>query len=196
MVKIITFEGSDYSGKTTTSKALAKMLGLRFNDSVIYPTKTSSQLLTIAKEADDKIREVLYTSAFILDKQIEEYINTNEIFIQDRYWPSIIAYGRFLNKENSIHFTTNFRELFIKPSAVIYLACSLDEKRKRSEKRKRKSILDKYLLQNNDNCNRLEEEIQKSLNGLENIIKIDTTNKNIKELEIQITRELKQRELI
>ena len=69
MVKIITFEGPDYSGKTTTSKYLVEKMGGRYglcyNDGLIYPTDVSLDVCQVAESANDLVREVLYTTAFM-----------------------------------------------------------------------------------------------------------------------------------
>jgi thymidylate kinase len=196
MVKIITLEGSDYSGKSTTFMNLAKKYSKRndvgFNEGPIYPNGLTARLLTIANQSDELEREFLYTMSFAFDaiESIRTYSDDNRLIFQDRYWPSVIAYGRFLNREKSIHNTGDFRPLFIQPSATIYFSCSLDEKMKRSEKRGRKSVLDRFLLGDNKEFIRLEEEIEISLYGLPNVFKIDTTNRSVQQVSSEIIKYL------
>ena len=192
MVKIITFEGVDYSGKTTTLLYLAKQFSkkekLAFNEGPIYPNSLTARLLTIANQANELEREFLYTMVFALDttESLCSYSQDERVFFQDRYWPSVIAYGRFLNGINSIHNHQDFRSLFISPVATIHFSCSYEEKNKRSIQRGRKSVLDRFLLDNHGEFERLEEEIKKSLEGLPNIFRIDTTEKSVQEVAFEI----------
>ena len=192
MVEIVTFEGADYSGKTTTLLHLAKRFSKRkkfvFNEGPIYPSGLTARLFVIANQANDQEREFLYTMAFALDttKSAVTCPQDERIFIQDRYWPSVIAYGRFLNGENSIHNHQDFRPLFISPAVTVYFSCSHSEKIKRSKQRGRRSILDRFLLGNSGEFGRLEEEIEKSLEGLPNIFRIDTTDKPVQEVASEI----------
>jgi len=155
MVKIITFEGIDYSGKTTALIHLAKRFSKRqeliFNEGLIYQDELTSRLLTIANQCNEQEKESLYTSLYILDtlKSSTLFFKDTRTFFQDRYWPSVIAYGKFLNGEKSIHNNKDFRPLFIYPSVVIHFTCSHSEKIRRSEQRERKSLLDKFLFENN-----------------------------------------------
>lgn len=199
MVTIITFEGSDYVGKTTASKYLVGHLArenILLNDGVIYPTSLSSQVCDSAKTANDLTKEMLYTIAFILDKQFAERHNDQRVIVQDRYWPSTVAYGRFLNSERSINSLFDFREMFIQPFAVIYLTCSVEEKIRRSTLRKRKSFLDELFIKNYDLSNKLEEEIINSIKDLPIVISIDTTSRSIEETVSIIERALIEREVI
>ena len=68
------------------------------------------------------------------------------------------------------------------PDATILFSCSYEEKVKRSEKRGRKSVLDTFLLSNPNEVRRLELEIEKSLESLPNIYRIDTTDMTIEEV--------------
>jgi thymidylate kinase len=199
MVKIITFEGADYVGKTTASKYLAERFAgknSRLNTGVVYPTDASLKICNCANGADDITKELLYTTAFILDKPISEHDDTQEIIIQDRYWPSTVAYGRFLNMENSLHNKFDLRGLFIEPVAVVYLVCSPEEKIKRSTLRKRKSFLDEHFIRDRDLSSKLEAEIIRVISGLPNVISIDTTRQTVEETVLTIEKYLGERGIL
>ena len=192
MVKIITFEGSDYSGKTDTlmhlSKNNSKNRNLVFNEGPIYPTGLTARLMSVADQSNDQDREFLYTNLFMMDAN-EAKINHTEderTIFQDKYWPSVIAYGNFLNEARTIHAHQNYKPLFLIPDSTILFSCSYEEKIKRSEKRGRLSVIDSFLLKNPEELDRLENEIEKSLEGLPNIHRIDTTNKSIEEVGSEI----------
>ncbi len=192
MVKIIAFEGTDYSGKTATiahmAQKFSKRTDLAFNEGAIYPTGLTAKLLTAANQADERDREFLYTMIFLLDASEShiKYPEDDRLVFQDRYWSSVIAYGRFLNKVNSLHNHQDFRPLLITPAATIYLSCSPEEKIKRSQQRNRKSIIDKFLLGDPKEFLRLEEETERSLEGLPNILRIDTTKKPIPDVACEV----------
>jgi len=194
MVKIITFEGADYSGKSATllqmAKRLSKRKGFIFNEGPIYPTELTARLLILANQSNELDREFLYTMSFAIDKSesSRNHSYDNRVVFQDRYWPSVIAYGRFLNENNSIHNHQEFRELFINPFSTIYFSCSIEEKIKRSNLRGRKSIIDKILLSSPDKLKRLEREIDKSIECLPNIFRIDTTHKSIEEVSLEVEK--------
>ncbi len=192
MVKIITFEGADYSGKSTTHRHLAKQFSKRedlfFNEGPVYPTELTARLLILANQSNDADIEYLYSMIFGLDK-IElsrAHQKDNRTFFQDRYWPSVVAYGKFKNREKSIHQNPSLKGLFLPPTATIYFSCSHEEKIRRSEKRGRKSVIDKFLLDFPNELSRLEREIDGSLEGLPNILRIDTTLKNVEEVSSEI----------
>lgn len=195
-MKIITFEGSDYSGKTTISKFLAEKLknkyDVYYNEGVIFPTETSIKICNLANEVDNITKELLYTTAFMLDKQ--EYQKLNDInlrtILQDRYWQSTVAYGRFLNGRFSLHYEKILNEFFLKPTAIIYLTCSIEEKIRRSYIRQRKSVIDKFIFDEPERINTLENEIINSLQGSDNIIHFDTSNITIECLADSIEKEL------
>lgn len=192
MVKIITLEGADYSGKTDTLLHLSRVHGknnrLVFNEGPIYPTGLTTRLMSIANQANDQDREFLYSAIFALDTSEAKLNHTDDerTFFQDRYWPSVIAYGNFLNKDKTIHARMDYKPLFLLPDATILLSCSYEEKIKRSKKRGRKSVLDNFLLSNPAEVKRLESEIEKSLEGLPNLRRIDTTDMTIKEVGSEI----------
>ncbi len=195
-MKIVTFEGADYSGKSTTVLAMAKKYGkikdFAFNEGAVYPTSLMARLFAISTQCNELEREFIYATLFEMDKLEQvHHPEDKRVVFQDRYWPSTVAYGRFLNKDKSIHQIQDFRPTFIPPSAVIYLSCSLDEKRRRSEIRGRKSILDRFLLEHPQELDRLETEIERSLEGLPNIIRIDTTGMPVDSVSEEVIRNLR-----
>jgi len=200
MVKIVTFEGSDLAGKTTTSNHLFNKLKekyeTRLNEGPINTNDVFSHLSQLAKNTNNLQRELLYTMGFILDKCLDQEYHGGAVVIEDRYWPSVVAYGRFLNGNKSIHNGFDFRMLFIEPVAVIYLKCTLEEKIKRAKKRKRKSILDLSVLSSPETVHRLEYEIERSIDGLPNIIQLDTTYENIDSVSSRIELFLKERGIL
>jgi len=186
MMKLISFEGSDYSGKTTTAKLLAGKLSknnskIIYNSGSIYSGEELAMYKEISLYIDDSQREAFYTSAFFLDKKRLDK-SDNRIILQDRYWMSVVAYGRFLNKEKSLHQHVDLSKWMIKPDAIIYLQCSAEEKIRRSNLRNSKSVLDRYLLKNPEEINKLEYEIKRTLKSFDKIFSLDTTGISISDV--------------
>lgn len=185
MVRVVSVEGLDYSGKTSTLMHLSRKLkadnAVYTNEGPIFPTPLAARLLSIANQTNDFEREYIYTMLMGLDRteSLVHPVAGDKIVLQDRYWPSVIAYGRFLNGDKSIHRHQDFRPIFIQPAAVVLLRCSRKEMIRRSELRGRKSVIDRILLENPAQVDRLEGEIMTSLEGLPNIYQIDTSNKTI-----------------
>ena len=95
---------------------------------------------------------------------------------------SVVAYGRFLNKEKSLHQHVDLSKWMIKPDAIIYLQCSAEEKIRRSNLRNSKSVLDRYLLKNPEEINKLEYEIKRTLKSFDKIFSLDTTGISISDV--------------
>jgi len=172
-MKLISFEGSDYSGKTTISKLIAEKTSKEnqnvvYNSGKLYLDDEDEFMREISKHCNELQREAIYTIMFFLDKK---YIRDSDqrIILQDRYWMSVVAYGRFLNGEKSLHDGIDLSEWMIKPDAVIYLQCSLEEKVHRSKVRNRRSVLDKLFLTQPELVNKLELEIISSLKKFEKV---------------------------
>ena len=118
------------------------------------------------------------------------------VIFQDRYWPSVIAYGRFLNGEQSIHTHQNFKPFFLAPRVVVHLSCSYEEKIGRSKKRLSNSPFDSSLLENPHKIIQLEREICGSLEGIEDIYNLDTTGMTIPEVARNVLDYLSRRNVI
>jgi thymidylate kinase len=195
MVRIIAFEGIDYSGKTTTVNQLASEfsgeLGYCFNNGLIFPNDLSSQLSSIARTSNSEEGEFLYTFAHILDSVSNlSNLENEKTFFRDRYWPSVIAYGRFLNKESSFNLAHDLRPLLLPPTTTILLDCSYDELLKRSESRRKRSQIDKMILKDSEEYERLENEIRLSVEGLPNLLRVDTTRKTPEEVSLAVKNHL------
>ena len=199
-MKLISFEGSDYSGKTTISKLIAEKTSKEnqnvvYNSGKLYLDDEDEFMREISKHCNELQREAIYTIMFFLDKK---YIRDSDqrIILQDRYWMSVVAYGRFLNGEKSLHDGIDLSEWMIKPDAVIYLQCSLEEKVHRSKVRDRRSVLDKLFLTQPELVNKLELEIISSLKKFEKVLSIDTTNIPISIVADRVEEYLKNERLL
>ncbi len=189
---IITIEGSDCTGKTSAflylSELLRKEKSITFNEGPIYPTELTSKLLSRSTQTNNLDKERLYTTAYMIDKIEWDKKNreNNRIIIQDRYWPSVVSYGKFLNQKRSIHANENFIPFFLMPSLAIRLKCSLEEKIRRCKERGKNSTIDRYLLEDDERIRELNIEIDKSLKDIPVVYEIDTTDKSIEEVALGI----------
>jgi len=78
-----------------------------------------------------------------------------------------------------MHNSKDYSQLFIQPDTTILLSCSNEEILRRSEKRGRKSVIDRVLLSQPKKVEALRQEIEKSIEGLPHILRIDTTSKHV-----------------
>jgi thymidylate kinase len=201
MTVIVAFEGAEYSGKTVTAKLLAERLSASgfsacYNTGTIHKASAIDDLQRLARDANHRQRELLYTATFLLDKARDDQLPSNCILIQDRYWPSVVAYGRFLNGERSLHADLDKNELFIQPAAVIRLCCSFEEKQQRQSVRQKKTELDKFLMEDAARMSSLEQEIDRVLSGLPSVKTIDTTNTPIADVLRQAEEFLIERRVV
>jgi thymidylate kinase len=178
-MKLVSFEGSDYSGKSATSSLLAQRASIHnpnvvFNSGTLYFGQDMGFLDEVYRHCDELQKEAIYTAMLLLDKKLMPK-QDERVIIQDRYWMSVMAYGRFFNGERSLFQNEALPALMINPDAVVYLYCSVEEKIKRSRNRVKMNSLDRILLAQPDARDRLEEEIRLSLNFSKNLLSIDTT---------------------
>jgi thymidylate kinase len=197
MSKIITFEGSDYSGKTTTSKRLVELLNGRglcskYNTGVVYPGTVGDIVSQQAKRSDDIQRELLYTLAFAADRIQESPKRSDSWIVQDRYWPSVVAYGRFINGESSFHANVDTSSLFIQPAVVVYLTCSHEEKVRRARERSTKTSVDLFVMEDPKRMSQLEGELERVVCSLRGLCRIDTTATPLENVTEQVIRHLER----
>jgi thymidylate kinase len=194
-VKLIVFEGCDYTGKTTTARAITGRLShnwkVTYNTGSIYGLDSPDFYREISPHISELQREALYISSFLMDKKsvsLEDY----RVIFQDRYWMSVVAYGKFLNNSKSLHNCVDVSKWMIVPDLVFYLSCSLEEKIRRSKLRGVKSVIDKYVLTGNKKLDCLEREVDSVLCCCPDVVRIDTTLKSVEEVtdivEVEVNR--------
>lgn len=113
---------------------------------------------------------------------MSENRTTTGVVIQDKYFPSAIAYGRCFLGEDYILETTNFKEQFLQPDLSIFLYCSHEEKIKRSKNRSVKTRTDEMILSDARMAGKIEGELIKIAFEMEPTIMIDTSAVNIREV--------------
>lgn len=200
-MSVISFEGSDLTGKTSTLSEISSRLetDIDVNRGPIYDNELISQCLELSEDTGKKGREFLYTVAYVADRIEHENRDTqDELVFQDRYWPSVIAYGRFLNEEDSLYHENNpSTDHFIEPDLVFHLTCSVEERMRRDRERRdsSRSSIDKEVLSSEEEMRRMDSEVEKSLSEL-NTYRIDTTERSIESVTSEIEDVLYHHELL
>lgn len=190
-MSVISFEGSDLTGKTSTLSELSNRLEIdaEVNRGPIYDNEIISQCLELSEDAGKKGREFLYTVAYVADRIEHENRNTqDELVLQDRYWPSVISYGRFLNEEESLYHENNpSKDYFIEPDLVFHLTCSVKERLRRDKERQEgsRSSIDNKVLSSEEEMKRMDYEVEQSLGEL-NTYQIDTTERSIESVALEV----------
>lgn len=197
---VVSFEGSDLTGKTSTISELSERLGSGFgvNRGPVHENELISTCIEKSHEANDKEREFLYTVAYVADSKEFDTRDNEDLILQDRYWPSVITYGRFLNEEDSLYSGGNYpKECFREPELVFHLTCSVDERLRRDRERAAgsRSDIDEQVLASRDEMKRMDDEVQKALEGL-NTYQIDTTYRSIDEVALEAERALERQGLL
>jgi thymidylate kinase len=89
----ILIDGIDLTGKTTTARALAKLLGGRYNSGPMH--KGSLGRLAdrvVAGRSPAIIKGVVSVFAYMRDRRAAK--DNDAIVVQDRYWPSLLAFAQ------------------------------------------------------------------------------------------------------
>ena len=199
MSNLIVFEGPDFSGKSTIVASLLDILQdkgmkVRYNSGVVFPTEDTIRAVDFASKSNDGEREFFYTIAYIQDKIKDEQING--LILQDRYWPSVVAYGRLLNGEKSIHKGNDWNGLFYQPDSTIFLSCSYNKLVERLKYRPGVSHLDNFVLEAPIRLAQLESYFRECLIYLPNTLEVDTTEISSDETTYKVYNFLSKRGLL
>ena len=128
-------------------------------------------------ENNVKIATDLFMEALKLDRvsYLNENRTTTGVIIQDKYFPSAIAYGRcFLGEDYALE-TADFKNQFLQPDLSIFLYCSYEEKVNRSKNRSVKTRTDEMVLSDVGTAGRVERELIKIVSEMKPIIMVDTS---------------------
>ncbi len=190
-MKTILLEGTELSGKTTLVKSISNALSTNghkvcTNDGPIYKNSRLVQfpLLAASSFKSSSLKELMYTFSLLADKRpdkIPEYEGV-DYFIQERAFPSIIAFSKVFNK-------WGINKLLWKPLSCMYthfdfnfaLKASPEERYARMNERETLSSLDEFVKLHPLTIINLEKEIEKILSRESNYFVIDTTKMTIEE---------------
>jgi thymidylate kinase len=199
-MKSILLEGTELSGKTTIVRELEKLsnlerLTVKTNKGHINRLNpVLDKLYDLAERVPPgNVRELFYTVGLILDKNPEKvYGNTFDLYIQERSFPSIIAYSKVFHR---FGFSKYFGELFLPfyPSFDfnLLISCSNFEREKRFKQRSNMTFLDEKIRGKMELAEMLELEMRSLLMSQKNYIEILTDNKSPEKIARHILEILK-----
>lgn len=191
------FEGVTCAGKTTHAKNLVEALNkLGYNAVYKKNALSNSKFGSLVRQVvrtptPELLHDVLYFTDFYLnDLNIRKEVSNNYIVVADRYLPSLEVFSD-VHRGNVIReidkkIAEKLQRLSSKPDIVIYLVCSNEEKKDRMLKKKDLTKIDITDLKNEKLMNKMEEKLEEKLKRHRKVIKIDTTNKEIEEVDQEI----------
>ncbi len=192
--RYIAFEGTPLSGKTTHAKNLYQFLRKLDYEASYYKFAPSNSkfgefLLSLR---DYNLPDLFIDNLYLIDMVINDIkirrdLKKGKIVISDKHLPSLNSFintyrdginRRILNRE--IEF---LEKILLEPDILFYLFCDYDEKLSRVENKKDVSHYDISLLSSKKILKKLEREMEMIIKRYKNVIKINTTNRSIEEID-------------
>ena len=197
-MKTILLEGTELSGKTTLAKSVRQKLTNEGFNIVINsgPINKTSNLvntpLNIAKKIHSpSLKELLYTLSLITDRVPKEMYLEVDFFMQERYFPSVIAYSRVFNSFGINRYVGDYlQRLYPSFDINILVKTSLETRLERIKTRNIKTKLDEIIEEKPQIASDLEREIQRVLCKKRNYFELNTDEMNIDEATEEIYRRL------
>ncbi|MEK6859094.1 MAG: hypothetical protein AABX53_04255 [Nanoarchaeota archaeon] len=185
-MKKILFEGTELSGKSDLINEVALQLarrGCRVQVNAGQLNKQSSAVTRALAYADransTHLREFGYTWALLLDSFPE---NDNDFFIQERSFPSVIAFSQVFNPLGiNRYFGRILARQYPSFDYNFFVTASLEARRHRLSNRPEATELDSMVLTRPDRIEALDRRIRRVLSREPNYHEIDTTFRDISE---------------
>jgi dTMP kinase len=199
--KYIVFEGVTCSGKTTHAKNLVNKLDdlgykVEYRKNALSNKKIGSVIRNIVRcPIPSLVDDMLYLTDFYLnDLEIKKKIGNGYFIIADRYLPSLEVFNETHRKnfvgEIDKKLTKKLEGALLEPDIVFYLTCNPEERKQRANQKKDLTNIDVSMLENDRLMNETEEKLEEKLKRYRKVIKIDTTNKKIEEVDQEIIEKL------
>ena len=197
-MKTILLEGTELSGKTTLAENVRQRLTNEGFSIVINsgPISKSSRLvhvpLNIAKRIHSpSFKEFLYTLSLVADGDPKKVYPKVDFFMQERYFPSVIAYSRVFNSLGvNGYFGNSLQRLYLSFDINVLVKTSLETKLERIKVREIKTKLDGIIEENPQLASDLEREIQRVLCKEKNYFELNTDEMSVDEATEEIYRRI------
>lgn len=197
-MKTILIEGTELSGKTTLAKSVRQKLTNEGFNIVINSgpiNKTSSLVnapLNLARKIHSpSIKEFLYTLSLITDRDPKEVYPEVDFFMQERYFPSVMAYSRVFNSFGINRLVGYYlQRLYLSFDINVLVKTSLETRLERIKTRSVKTRLDEIIEKRPQITSDLEREIQKVLCRERNYFEVNTDEMKIDEATEEIYRRI------
>jgi len=197
-MKTILLEGTELSGKTTLAKSVRQRLTSEGFNIVINSgpiNKTSSLVnapLNIAKKIPlPSLKEFLYTLSLIADRNPKEMYPEVDFFMQERCFPSVIAYSRVFNSFGINRYVGDYlQRLYPSFDINVLVKTSLETRLERIKTRNVKTKLDEIIEERPQIASDLEREIRRVLCKERNYFELNTDEINIDEATEEIYRRI------
>lgn len=197
-MKTVLLEGSDLSGKTTLIELMKQQLSqegfsVRVNSGPINPRALRVSLpLKIARGVKiPSVQELMYTLSLSVDySPVEQY--SEDFFIQERSFPSVMAYSRVFNSFGINRFLGGYlRRSYGSFDYNFLIRADVESKLKRIKERKNKSRLDMIIEKNPELIVNLDIALQQILSKEKNYFEVNTTKITPQEACQEIIRRIK-----
>jgi thymidylate kinase len=179
MTKTILFEGVDFSGKTTLTEAVREQAIAAGKQATINqgPLQKHSPWvhipLAIAKMVPASLKECCYTASLLADSFPQA--DSPDFFIQERYFPSVIAYSKVLSPFGINRMLgERLRRMYYSFDVNILIKASPATRLERIKARANKTPLDKLIEQTPQLGVDIEQELRIVLSRERNYFEIDT----------------------
>jgi thymidylate kinase len=191
----ILVDGIDLTGKTTTAKAFAEIVGARYNSGPIHkgPAGKLADRI-VASPAPQITKGATSTLAYILDRPALSLMS--EILIQDRYWPSLLAYAQVAYPWPIPNISAALFARCPRFDVNILLAARCDALVERYKERDRKDRIETRLVRDPEFEERYERALREIMQGLGNFREFDTSNSMPEETAHEIAAWLRESNLL
>jgi len=126
------------------------------------------------------VKGALYSVSLMIDA-VREPGNPMDNLVQDRYWPSLMAYALSSYPRPMSSLIVAPSRWYIRFHVNIHVVCSPEERERRSLMRSAADRADQSVLRNPRFAQRYEAELDRIMNALPNYMRLDTTGRTVEE---------------
>ena len=175
----ILFDGLDLSGKSAIAQIVAAELGAAVNSGGIHDDVLARWGRRVfAGNAPNIIKGAVYTGSFLIDAMRARGARD---LVQDRYWPSLMAYARASYPKPMATIITSASRWYVRFDVNIHVTCAPEERMRRMEARGARDRIDRSLMRDPAFADRYESELTAIMSRLDNYLRLDTTGRTVDE---------------